>query len=112
MKIVRRLPGSFLVKDEFEKRKLLDEVLTPHRTTLVCGKHQYVGSGVPPLTKGCPDCWQVYFVHMIASTPPAKREEKLEELEEIVHKLVELQEKNQLDFKPYHGPNKVSIEEE
>jgi hypothetical protein len=43
----------------------------------------------------------VLFFHDIANTPPDKRAERLDELEEVVHKVVELAAKGKWDFIPY-----------
>lgn len=78
------------------RRDILGEVES-EKVVLICGKHQYVASKkkangivvVPPNTRGCPECWKVYYVTDLAMTPPNKRQERLDELEEVIRRAVE-----------------------
>lgn len=87
---------------EHDKTDMLMEVLDPNKVTLRCGRHEYFGpvKGFPEKQPavGCPDCWRVFYVHELASTPPDKRNEKLSELEEVLHNVVELVEKGKWDL--------------
>ena len=65
------------------------------RATLVCSKHNYTGNRIPPQTQGCKDCWFTYYVWDIATTPPSKRQERLEELESVVRHAIEFEQKGQ-----------------
>jgi hypothetical protein len=69
----------------------------------MCPKHMYFGPSKVADTKpkqGCSECWLVYFLHDIASVPPSQREQRLEELTEVIHKLNEHVEKGTWDFTP------------
>lgn len=65
------------------------------RIQLVCPKHNYLGGKIPPSTSGCKDCWLAYYIWDLATTPPSKRQERLEELEVVIHHMVEYEEKGQ-----------------
>lgn len=84
---------------------------------LTCGKHRYVAarklrSGhtvvIPPNpdgpSKGCKLCWEVYYVSDHCLTPPGKRQERLEELDEVTHHLIEYIKKGKFDFVPDINP--------
>ena len=42
---------------------------------------------------GCKNCMQVYYLCDLASVPAADRVTRFEEMEEIIHKLVEAEKK-------------------
>lgn len=96
-----------------EVSRIVDEIASD-KVTLICGKHNYVAArrrangvvAVPPEPRGCAECQQVYFVTDYALTPPGKRQERLDELEEVIHRTVEYEEKGQFgaDFELYE-PN-------
>lgn len=95
--------------------KILEEVFDPRRVTLVCQKHQYFGpvKGRPELmpTLGCVDCWKIFYISELTSTPPDKREEKLAEIEEVMRDVVQLVEQGKFDFEPYaHAQVKIGKE--
>ena len=86
---------------ESDKTDMLMEALDPTKVILRCGKHDYFGpvkgfaEKKPQL--GCSDCWRVFYMHEMANTPPDKRREKLEELEEVLHNVVQLVEQGKWD---------------
>jgi len=86
-----------------ECAQILNEVQDPHKIALLCAKHLYAGKG-PPTCPDCPDCWTVFYIHLLAETPPFLREQRLAELEEIVHHAIELEDKGRWDFKPFAHP--------
>lgn len=90
---------------EQDKAGMLSEVFDSKKITLRCGKHNYFGpvKDRPEFTPtlGCKECWQVFYVHELTECPPDKRREKLEEIEEVMHKVVEMVEKGTWDFVPY-----------
>ena len=49
------------------------------------GKYPQIHTRFPPEPNGCANCWEVYFVTDIALTPPSKRQERIDELEEVIH---------------------------
>jgi hypothetical protein len=69
------------------------------KVQLVCGHHNYIATRkrvngtvcVPPETRGCAQCWEVYYFSDLALTPPAKRQERLDELEEVIRHAVEFE---------------------
>lgn len=71
------------------------------RVNLVCGTHQYVGSKMPPKTQGCKNCWMAYYTYDLASTPPHLRQERLEELETIIHHVAEYEDQGRFDFEAF-----------
>lgn len=81
-------------------RDVLGEIAS-EKIVLICGKHNYVAArkrangvvAVPPETHGCPECWNCYYTTDLALTPPGKRQERLDELEQVVRHLVEYEQK-------------------
>lgn len=94
-----------MTKEQAEK--FLAEYFDPNKVTLYCAKHMYFGPGgdkkIAPVS-GCAKCWEVYFWHDIATCPPDSRLQRLEELTEVVHHMVESVEKGTFDFEPYLHP--------
>jgi hypothetical protein len=81
---------------------VLDEI-NSGRVTLVCSKHNYVAArkrangtvAVPPVPNGCKQCWENFYVTDLALTPPNKRQERLDELEQVIHHAVEYEKRGQ-----------------
>jgi hypothetical protein len=73
------------------------------RVNVVCPKHNYVGNKIPPTPNGCKHCWMAYYVWDLATTPPSKRQERLDELESIIKHAVEFEQKGTFgkDFELY-----------
>jgi hypothetical protein len=90
---------------ERQQKELVQEAFDPERVKFYCAKHIYFGpvknrpEVVPGL--GCPDCWKIFFIHEMATTPPDKRQEKLDEIEEVLNHMVEMVEKGTWDLKLY-----------
>jgi len=79
---------------------------------LYCGKHNYSAAqkrqsgatvAIPPQQSGCPECWSVYYYTDYALTPEATKEQRLNELEEVIHHAVEYEQKGTFgkDFELY-----------
>lgn len=88
-----------------EQQDILKEIIGSERITLYCADHMYTGPvkshpEVKP-SKNCPKCWQVYFIHDLASVPPGMREQRLAELEEVLYKMHEMVLAGTWDFNPY-----------
>lgn len=47
---------------------------------------------------GCPKCWFVLYFHDIATTPPEKRAQRLDELTEVIHHTVECVKQGKFDL--------------
>jgi hypothetical protein len=58
----------------------------------------------PPTTHGCPECWRCYNYSDYAITPPSMRAQRLEEYSEVIHKMVEAEDKGKWDFYPEERP--------
>jgi hypothetical protein len=84
---------------------------------LTCGKHQYMAARktkngalvvIPPNpdspSRGCKFCWEAYYVTDLCLTAPGKRQERLDELEEVIHHLVESIRSGKFDFVPDVNP--------
>jgi len=77
-----------------------------------CGKHGYVASRkkngkiriIPPEPNGCKDCWFAYYLTDHALTPPEKRQERLDELEEVIHHTVEFAQKGKFSDMELYEP--------
>jgi hypothetical protein len=96
-----------------EQNKILSEVMDPQRVQVYCATHNYFGPSkngneVKP-GYNCPKCWFVLYFLDIASAPPDQRAAKLDELEEVLNKTVELVEKGKWDFEPYRH-SKIQME--
>jgi hypothetical protein len=94
----------------FNPETVLAEIRS-QKLTLMCGKHRYTAARVkngkirviPPEPNGCKECWEVYYITDFALTPPEKRPERLDELEEVIHHTVEYEQKGKFgkDFTLY-----------
>jgi len=98
-----------------EQRQMVAEAFDPTRVTLYCAPHSYFGpiKNRPEIipAEGCVDCLKIFWIHELSACPPDKREQKLSEIEEVMHKVVELVEKGQWDLALYPHP-KIEIGEE
>lgn len=79
--------------------------MDPDKVQVYCGQHFYFGPSkaenpVPP-AKSCPRCMFVLYFHDIANTPPEKRGERMDELEKVIHDVVQEVEAGRWDFEPY-----------
>lgn len=97
-----------------DREKLLEEVLDPNKVSIYCGTHNYFGPtkpGQPEVKPGqnCPKCWTVLYLHDIATTPPAQRAQRLDELEEVIHKATELAARGMWDYEPLRH-SKIEME--
>jgi hypothetical protein len=98
-----------------QKRDTLKELFDATRITVKCGKHLYFGPvkerpEVTPML-GCADCWRVFYISEMATTPPDERRQKLEELEEVMHNMVAMVERGTWDFEPYeHAQIEFGVE--
>jgi len=85
----------------------IDKILAENdseRVQLLCPKHNYVGSKLPPSTHGCKFCWQAYYTFDLASTPPHMRQSRLDELEHVIRSVVGMVETGKFDFVPDSRP--------
>lgn len=88
-----------------DKRQLLAEAFDDKRVTFWCARHNYMGpiKGKPEIKPflGCANCWKIFFISEMATTPPSEREKKLSEIEEVLRNVVQLVEQGKWDFVPY-----------
>jgi hypothetical protein len=100
---------------EQQKTDMLSEIFDSAKINIKCGKHLYFGpvKGRPEITPalGCRDCWKVFYICEMASTPPGDRRQKLDEIEEVLNKMVEMIVAGTWDFVPYEHA-KIEIGEE
>lgn len=103
---------------------ILDEIGSD-QVHLICGRHQYTAArkrangtvAIPPNTRGCKDCWKVYYITDMALTEPSKRQERLDELEQVIHHAIEFEQKGQFGkdfelFDPKDERFKVEFEKD
>lgn len=101
---------------------VFDEI-SSDKVVLVCGKHNYTAArkrthatvAIPPETRGCAKCWEVYYITDLALTDPDKRKERLDELETVIRHAVEFEEKGTFgkDFELFEPEDKrFSVEVE
>jgi hypothetical protein len=81
-----------------EMEDILSDVLDPSKVQLVCGKHNYIAGEQPPPPVGCKMCWQAYWLHKIASTPPHLRQQRLDEAYVMLRHANEEFEAGRFDF--------------
>ena len=92
---------------EHDKNDVLSEIFNSEKINVKCGRHLYFGpvkgcagfgnAQVQPEI-GCADCWKVFFIHELATTPPDDRGKKLEELEFVVRNANQLFESGKWDI--------------
>lgn len=63
-----------------------------------CPDHNYYYKGQPPLTSGCPSCWQAYYLSEWAIAGAKK--EDVDKLESVIRHAAEADSKGEFDFKP------------
>jgi len=79
-------------------------------TPLYCAKHFYTPSRVSNPTKGCSDCWRVFYWTLYAKTPPDDREDFVEGMDMVVHKMLEHERTGTWDFKPELNIESIELE--
>lgn len=92
------------------------EEIASEKVTLICGRHNYVASrrrgnhivAIPPQPNGCKQCWMNYYTTDLALTPPSKRQERLDELESVIHHAIEFERTGKFgkDFELYEPNDK------
>ena len=88
-----------------QKKEMLSEIFDSQKVQVKCGKHLYfAGSKDAKPALGCSDCWRVYFINELATTPPNERAQKLDELDEVIRKMVQMVEAGQWDLNLYKHP--------
>jgi hypothetical protein len=93
-----------------EKEKYLNTLFDKDKVILHCPEHKYSYGDKRQPTPGCKGCWMVSFTGLMCNIPPERRLEVMEMLEYSIHKLVEADEKGQIDrFKLFKRPQ-VSFE--
>lgn len=100
--------------NQSDQEQVIREALDTEKIQLVCKKHNYLGGKMPPKTSGCKDCWYAFYVWDLATTPPSQRQQRLDELEEVIHHAIEYEQKGQFtDFKLFEpGDPRLKIEYE
>lgn len=78
-----------------DKAALIAEALDPKKVTLTCGVHHYAYGGKLPPNFKCKKCMFTMFLGLIANTPPDKRQDQVEMLEEVIHKMIEAKGQDQ-----------------
>ena len=90
---------------EQQKLDYLNEIFDSNKVNLKCGRHLYFGpvKDKPEITPmlGCVDCWKVFYIMEMASTPANERHQKLDEIEEVLHNAVQLVETGKWDIDLY-----------
>lgn len=72
-----------------DQEQLIAEAMDPKKVTLTCGVHHYVYGGKLKPNFTCKRCIFTMFLGLIANTPPDKRQDQVEMLEEVIHKMIE-----------------------
>lgn len=100
---------------EQQKNQYLAEIFDEKRVNLWCSKHNYLGpvKGRPEVKPAsrCADCWKIWFIHELATTPADQRAKKLDEIEEVLRDMVQMVEAGTWDFEPYeHAKIEIGAE--
>lgn len=88
------------------------EVLNTQKVLLHCGVHKYIASDIPPLPRGCKNCWEAYWWFKIASPPPHLRRERLEQAFKMVMDANQAVEQGDWDFQVDLGYPEAKIEKD
>ena len=96
-----------------QKEQILSEVTKmDSKFVLACSIHKRgYGSKKPPVFN-CKECQMVQLVGLICNTPPDKRMETLEMLEYSTHKLIEADNRGEIDRAKLYKHPKITIEQE
>lgn len=89
---------------EYEKQQILKNAFENEKTQIVCGKHMYSPGGPKAPTPKCTDCWFAFLFHHIASLPPTRRQEKLDELEMVIRLAAEAEDHGNFSPNIYRHP--------
>ena len=88
-----------------DKIDTLEELFDSQKVNIRCGTHNYFGpiKGRPEIipVERCADCWKVWFISELATTPPSERRQKLDEIEEVLHNMIQMVENGTWDLKLY-----------
>ena len=87
------------ILDHKDSAKLQVESLDPKKVTLTCGLHHYAYGGKKKPNFKCKRCIMTMFMGLIANTPPDSRQDQVEMLEMVVHKMIEANKRGEFsDF--------------
>ena len=86
-----------------ELAELVTELNAP-KIVRVCDKHLYAPGGRNFPTSGCKACGMAFWMWFLKETPPEKRREKLEELQQLAHHMAEEEDKGTLDIRLFPYP--------
>jgi len=90
--------------------KFASEMLDKDKFVLVCDIHRYTYGKTTKPTFNCKKCMMVQFVGLLCNTPKEKMRETVEMLEYTIHKLIEADQRGEIDrMKLYKHPH-ISIE--
>lgn len=78
-----------------DQEKLISEALDPKKVTLTCGLHHYAYGGKLKPNFKCKRCMFTMFLGLIANTPPDQRQDRAEELEMLIHRMIECKDEVQ-----------------
>ena len=88
-----------------EQAEVIAECFDKDKVVLTCGIHKWSYGSKRPPTFNCPQCQMASFLGLMANTPPEKRMETMEMLEETVRHLVEADNRGEIDrIKLYKHP--------
>lgn len=83
-----------------EMEQLFTDVMDPNKVQVVCKPHMYIGKEAPPTVRGCKNCWQAWWMYLIATTPAHLRQERLESAYAMLRHANESYERGEFDFEP------------
>lgn len=97
--------------DSTTPHEVLTEALNSEKFKLVCSVHRWAYGSKQPPCFSCKQCMMVNFVGLLCNTPPSQREERVDQLEAMVHHMVEAAKRGDLSWQKYFHPQ-VEIEKD
>ena len=79
-----------------DKAQLIAECTDPKKVTLTCGLHSYAYGGKLKPNFKCKRCMFTMFLGLVANTPPGERQDRVEFLEGLIHRMIESKDDPQL----------------
>jgi hypothetical protein len=104
------MSNSFMNTQMLEQ--FASDMLDDEKFVLVCDVHRYTYSLTKPPNFKCKKCMMVNFVGLLCNTPREKMRETVEMLEYSIRKLVEADNRGEIDRATLYKHPKITIEQD